>query len=84
MPDLPAILNAIHANPDQQCHWLALAKWYQDNRQDDEAAIIRAFWTTLQDDVVGGRGLEEVLEQVRRHRRLMGRRAREAEEGRAS
>jgi hypothetical protein len=81
MRALPAIIEAIRANFDQQCPSLTLAGWYQDNRQEDEAAIIRAFWPMLQDDVLGGRGLEEVLEQVRRHRRIMGSRAREAEGG---
>jgi uncharacterized protein (TIGR02996 family) len=46
MPDLPAILDAIRQQPDDERHWLAFAGWLWDNGRDDEAAVVRAFWLT--------------------------------------
>src|SRR5438309_680017 len=80
--DQPAILDAIRANPGEERHWLALAAWHWDDGRDDETAIIRVFWPTLRDDMANRRALEDVLERVRRHRRLLGRRAREVEANR--
>ena len=64
----------IHPNDERPC--IALASWLWDNGRDDEAAVVRVFWPTLRDEAVGGPAIEDVLEQMRRYRRLLGRRAR--------
>jgi hypothetical protein len=76
MPDLPALLEAIRANPDYGPRWLALAAWLWDNGRDDETAAVRAFWPALRDTVVeAGVSLDETLRQVAWHSKMLARRA---------
>ena len=78
MPDLPALLEAIRANPDDGARWLAVAAWLWDNGRDDETAAVRAFWPALRDTVVeAGVSLDETLRQVAWHSKMLARRARE-------
>ena len=83
MPDLPQLLDAIRAGPDEQAGWLAPSSWLWDNGRDDEAAAVRVFWPTLRDNVtVAGKSVEQTLREVARHGGILGRRAQEIE-GRA-
>ena len=66
MPDLPAILNAIRYLPDEERHWHTLAGWLWDNGRHDDA-VVGVFWTTHRDDVVAGRSIVEVLDQLSRN-----------------
>lgn len=81
MPDLLSVLKAIRERPDDGARWLALSSWLWENGRDDEAAAVRAFWPTLSDNVVQFRvSVEETLQQVTQHSKLLGRRAREIQE----
>jgi uncharacterized protein (TIGR02996 family) len=81
MPILPALLDAIRDEPNDELRWIALASWLWDNGRDVEAAVVRVYSPTLCDDVtVRGVSLRETLRQVVRHQRLLGRRAVEVEE----
>ena len=83
MPDLPQLVDAIRARPDDGPRWLALAGWLWDNGRDDEAAAVRVFWPALRDDVVeAGVSPDETLRQVTWHAKVLGRKAGEIE-GRA-
>jgi len=78
MPDLPAVLDAIRAKPDDGPRWPALASWLWDNGRDDEAAAVRVFWPVLRDNLARA-SLESTLADVARHAKLLGQQAREAE-----
>jgi uncharacterized protein (TIGR02996 family) len=81
MPILPALLDAIREEPNDERRWIALASWLWDNGRDDEAAVVRMFWPTLRDNVtISGVSLLQTLRQMTRHQRLLGRRAKEIEE----
>jgi uncharacterized protein (TIGR02996 family) len=79
MPDLPPLLDAIRADPDEGPRWLALAGWLDDNGRDDEAAAVRVYWPTLRDDLAAGVSLDETLAYVARHARRLGAEARKIE-----
>jgi uncharacterized protein (TIGR02996 family) len=85
MPDLPAILDAIRAKPDDGSRWLTLAAWLLGNGRDDEAVVIRAFWPTLRDNL-SATTIEATLDDVARNAGLLSTVAREvgrrASEGR--
>jgi hypothetical protein len=67
-----------------EVRWVALATWLWDDGRDDETAVVRAYWPTLRDNrTVFGVSLHETLRPVARHSVLLGRRAREIEEGAA-
>ena len=79
-PDLPALIDATREKPDDGPRWLALASWYWDHGQDDEAAAVQVFWPTLRDNVlVSGASLHETLRQVARHAASLARRVRDIE-----
>jgi uncharacterized protein (TIGR02996 family) len=80
MPDLPALLEAIRANPADGPRWLALAACLWDNGRDDEAAVVRAYWPVLRVNVTEGNVYVEAnVADVARHAAPLGRRAREVE-----
>jgi hypothetical protein len=78
VPDLPAVPDAIRERPDDGPRWLALAGWLLDNGRGDEAVAVRVYWPVLRDNLARA-SLESTLEDVARHARLLGRRARGAE-----
>ena len=80
MANLPALLAAIRARPDDESTWLALAAYYRDARLDDEAAAVRMFWPAVRGSLSADRSLESALDLVARNAALLGRRAREIEE----
>jgi hypothetical protein len=53
MPGLPAILDAICDQPDDERYGLTLAGGLCDIGRDNEAAVVRVFWPTLPDDRIG-------------------------------
>jgi hypothetical protein len=79
MPD-PSLLAALKANPDDEARWLLLARSFQDQGRDDEAAVLRVFWPAIRETLAVGRTLESSLDVVRRNAKRLGRRAREVEE----
>jgi hypothetical protein len=78
MADLPSLLTAISANPDDGVHWRALAQWYSDNGQEDEAIAIRVFWPTLRDNLAFA-SLETTLADAVRNSKVLAELAREVE-----
>ena len=81
MPDVAALIDAIRQKPDDGTRWLARASWYWDHGRDDEAAVVRVFWTTLRDNLARV-SLDMTLADVARHAKLLEQRAREVEERR--
>jgi uncharacterized protein (TIGR02996 family) len=79
MPDLPALLDAISANPDDGDRWLNLAQWYRDNGRNDEALTVRVFWPTLRDNLAHA-SLEATLEDVVKHSKVLAGLAQEVEQ----
>jgi uncharacterized protein (TIGR02996 family) len=80
MPNLPAILDTIRHQPDDERHWLALASWLWDNGRDDEATVVRVFWPTLRENLRDGVSLDETLRQVEENAGRLAKQAREAED----
>ena len=78
VPDLPGLVAAIRARPDDEAGWLALAAHFRDNRRDDPAAAVRVFWPALRNRL-GGRALESVLADVQEHSKVIGTTVREIE-----
>jgi hypothetical protein len=76
--DLPTIRDRIHAEPDHEPHWVALAAWLRDNGRVDEAAAVRVFWPALADGIGPRSPLDRFLALVARHAVRLGTRAREA------
>jgi hypothetical protein len=78
MPELPALLDAIHEGPDNGPRWLALARWLLDNGRDDEAAAARVYWPVLRDNLARA-SLKATRADVARHAKVLGERAQEVE-----
>jgi hypothetical protein len=78
MPDLPALLCAIAANPDDGRCWRGLARWYSDNGQENEAVAVRVLWPTLRDNLACAT-LEATLGDMARNANLLAEVAREVE-----
>jgi hypothetical protein len=74
-PDLPAILAAVAADPNDGPRWMALAVWLNDNGRDDEAAAVRVFWPTLRDNLATVT-LDATLADLARHMSILGAAAR--------
>jgi hypothetical protein len=83
VPDLPAILDTIRHQRDDERHWLALAGWLWDNGRDDEAAVVRVFWPVIRYEIECERSVEDALDLVRRNAELLGKQARESGEGKS-
>jgi hypothetical protein len=79
MPDLPAILDAIQADPNCEGRSLALASWLSDNGREDEAVAVCVFWPTLRDTMATGITLRVTMRRVARSAVKLGRRARQIE-----
>lgn len=81
-PDLTGILDAIRVRPDDGDRWLNLASWLGDNGRYDEAVAVRVYWPTLRDNITEcGVPLGLTLRQMARHAAVLGRQAREFEQG---
>lgn len=78
-PDLPALLDAIRADPRRGFNWLALAAWLCGNGRHDEATAIRVFWPRFSHHVRAGHSVHMTLREVARHATWWGRRARQAD-----
>jgi hypothetical protein len=84
VPDLPAILDRIRAEPDAEAGWLALAAHLHDNGEYDLAVIMRHHWDAARDSLKDGLTVEQAIDQFRtmppRIMRRIATRARESEE----
>ena len=78
MPDLSYMLNAIATNPDDGSRWQAVAQWYRDNGQENEALTVRVFWPMLRDNLAFT-SLEATLADAVRNSKLLAGLAREVE-----
>ena len=79
MHDLPALLESLRTNPDDESRWLTFSLWMWDNGRGDEAAVVRVFWPSLRDNVADV-GLDEMLADLARNAATLGRLARQVEE----
>jgi hypothetical protein len=81
MSDLNAGMAAINADPADRARWSALAAWYADHGQSDEADAVRVLWRSIR-ACMESETLPELLRQLDAGSSLFGSVAREIEAGR--
>ena len=81
MPDLPALLDALRENPNDEARWLAYAQWLADNGWGDEAVAVRVYWRVFRKNVVEfGVPVDETVRRVAQAAPALGWMARQVEE----
>jgi len=74
------MLDAIRRDPDDEPHWLALARHLDDNGEYDLATVVRCHWPAIREDMRNGHAVEDSLRRLSsRGAARVARRAREAE-----